>query len=560
MTFYLPPFVALVLIYLFFYYVVYPAIISPLSKIPSGHPIASFLPIWIWWKRRKGYESRSIFAAHQRHGPVVRLAPNEVSVVSLEGLRKIYIGGFERTEWFLQFRNYDGTPNLVTMLNAKEHATRRRIVSHIYSKSYLLGSSDFQKLSHILLFERLLPVLDNAARAGKGINMYSLGCAAGAEFMTAYGLGSTFGLDLMRRGREDERTLYLETGKRKLMNLKGGECAAKELEEQLLQMCREAERYLKSNSSAPKDGKGVEDEKDGKARQIGSEDAESTSTYPIVYDQLINSIPTKEHVANPQETILLAASELLDNTEAARVGIGITLTYAMHELSQRLALQSNLRKELTTAELPLTYPLQHQLLSTSILRKLDVLPLLDAVITETLRLHPSAPGPQRRFVPKGGTIIDGYFIPAGATISSAPYCLHRYKDVYPEAELWKPERWIGTADSMNEQPTILDEGGEGLENGKVEHDPRRWFWAFGSGGRMCVGNHFALVGKFGSLSCETCTTRLTRFIVLKLLLASIYMNYTTTVIDDEGIEHIDDVIAAPVGDKLILGFSCVPMG
>lgn len=560
MTFHFPLFVALVLTYLFSYYVIYPAFISPLSRIPSGHPIALFLPIWIWWKRRKGYESRSIFAAHQRHGPVVLLAPNEISVASLDGLHKIYIGGFERTEWFLQFRNYDGMPNLVTMLNAKDHATRRRIVSHIYSKSYLVGSSDFQKLSHILLFERLLPVLDNAARAGKGIDMYSLGCAAGAEFMTAYGLGSTFGLDLMRRGREQERRTYLENGKRKLMNLKGRERAAKELEEQLLQMCREAERYLKSNSPAPKDGKSVEDEKNGKARQIGSEDQESTSTYPIVYAQLIDSIPTKEHVSNPQETILLAASELLDNTEAARVGIGITLTYAMHELTQRLALQSTLRKELTTAELPLKYPLQHQLLSTSILRKLDGLPLLDAVITETLRLHPPAPGPQRRFVPKGGTIIDGYFIPAGATISSAAYCLHRDKDVYPEAELWKPERWIGTPDSSNEQPTTLDEGGEGLENGKVEHDPRRWFSAFGSGGRMCVGNQFALVGNFGSLSCETRTPRLTRFIVLKLLLASIYMNYATTMIDDEGIEHTDDVIAAPVGDKLILGFSLVPMG
>jgi hypothetical protein len=490
----------------------------------------------------------------------VRLAPTEVSVASLDGLRKIYIGGFERTEWFLQFRNYDGTPNLVTMLNAKDHATRRRIVSHIYSKTYLLDSPDFQKLSRILLFERLLPVIDHAAQAGQGIDMYSLGCAAGAEFMTAYGLGSTFGLDLTRRGREDERRIYLENGKRKLMNLKGGKRAAKELEEQLLQMCREAERYLKSTSSAPKDGKSVEGEKDGKARQIGSEDPESTSTYPIVYAQLINSIPTKEHVANPQDTILFAASELLDNTEAARAGIGITLTYAMHELSQRLALQSTLRKELTTAELPLTYPLQHQSLSTSILRKLDSLPLLDAVITETLRLHAPGPGPQRRFVPKGGTIIDGYFIPAGAAISSAPYCLHRSKDVYPEAELWKPERWIRTADSPSEQAATLGEGDEGLENGKVEHDPRRWFWAFGSGGRMCVGNHFALVGTFGSRSCETRTPRLTRLTVSKLLLASIYMNYATTVIDDEGIEHMDDVIAAPVGDKLILGFTRVPMG
>jgi hypothetical protein len=383
------------------------------------------------------------------------------------------------------------------MLNAKDHATRRRIVAHIFSKTYLLDSADFQTLSHVLLFERLLPVIDDAARAGTGVDMYSLGCAAGAEFMAAYGLGTAFGLDLVRAGKEEERRIYLDNGKRKLMDLKGGKRAAKELEEQLLQLCREADRYLKSTWSAPKDGKGVEGGQDGKARRMGGGDAESSSTYPVLYAQLINSIPAKEHVASAQETMLLAASELCDNIEAGRVGIGITVTYAMHELSQRQALQSTLRKELTTAALPLTYPLQHQSLSTSILRRLDGLPLLDAVVTETLRLHASGPGPQRRLVPKGGTTIDGYFIPAGVTVSSSPYVLHRSEDVYPEAELWKPERWMmPTADSTPHQAATGGEGGKGLEDGTAAHDPRRWFWAFGSGGRMCVGNHFALVGTF----------------------------------------------------------------
>jgi hypothetical protein len=479
MAFFLPLFVALVVTYLIFYYVVHPAIISPLSKIPSGHPTASFLPIWIWWKRRIGYETRSIFAAHQRHGPVVRLAPHEVSVASQDGLRKIYVGGFERTEWFLQFRNYDGTPNLVGTLNSKNHATRRRMISHIYSKSYLLSSLDFQKLSHILL-ERLLPVLDNAARVGEKVDIYSLGCAAGVEFLSAYALGSAFGYDLVRSGKEDERKIYLENGKRKLMNLKGRSRAAKELEDQFLHMCSKADEYLKSK-----------DEKDGS----------ETSTYPVVYAQLINSIPAKGSVTNPQTSFLLAASELLDNAEAARVGIGVEITYAMHELSQRPALQSTLRQELTAAELPLTYPLQHQhqLLSTSVLRKLDSLPLLDAIITETLRLYSVGPGPLRRYVPKGGTVIDGYFIPAGVTISSTPYCINRSKDAYPEAELWKPERWMGTADSTNEQST--DTGVGGLKNGMVESNLRKWFFTFGSGGRMCIGNNFALIGKSESPSC-----------------------------------------------------------
>ena len=76
---------------------------------------------------------------------------------------------------------------------------------------------------------------------------------------------------------------------------------------------------------------------------------------------------------------------------------------------------------------------------------------------------------------------------------------------------------------------------------------------------MCSGNHFTLIGEFRPSYCEIRTPRLTRFTVLKILLASIYMNYTTTIIDDEGIQHIDDMIAAPVGDKLIVRFSRVPV-
>ena len=41
---------------------------------------------------------------------------------------------------------------------------------------------------------------------------------------------------------------------------------------------------------------------------------------------------------------------------------------------------------------------------------------------------------------------------------------------------------------------------------------------------------------------------------LKLITASIYANFTTTIIDDEGIEQADSYIAGPVGGKLILKF------
>ena len=49
-------------------------------------------------------------------------------------------------------------------------------------------------------------------------------------------------------------------------------------------------------------------------------------------------------------------------------------------------------------------------------------------------------------------------------------------------------------------------------------------------------------------------TTVDRKLVLKLITASIYANFTTTIIDDEGIEQADSYIAGPVGRKLVLKF------
>jgi len=42
--------------------------------------------------------------------------------------------------------------------------------------------------------------------------------------------------------------------------------------------------------------------------------------------------------------------------------------------------------------------------------------------------------------------------------------------------------------------------------------------------------------------------------VLKIFLATIYTNLATSIMDDEGIEQLDDMLASPVGGKLILRF------
>jgi len=89
-------------------YVIYPAFFSPLSKIPNAHPTSAISPAWILWTRLKSRENRAVHAAHEKHGSIVRLAPNEISVNCVNGgLRTVYGGGFDKPDWYPNiFDNY----------------------------------------------------------------------------------------------------------------------------------------------------------------------------------------------------------------------------------------------------------------------------------------------------------------------------------------------------------------------------------------------------------------------------------------------------------------------
>ena len=93
----IPVIVAGALVPLAFYkFVISPAFLSPLAKVPSAHWSAPFSPLWILWIRYRRQENRKLHAAHLRLGPVIRLGPNEISVNDLTGLRIVYGGGFEK--------------------------------------------------------------------------------------------------------------------------------------------------------------------------------------------------------------------------------------------------------------------------------------------------------------------------------------------------------------------------------------------------------------------------------------------------------------------------------
>lgn len=104
---YVPILVALtIFIYCTYHFIIHPAFLSPLSALPKAHWSVPFSPLWILYKRYAHRENGALVAAHKRLGPYVRTAPNEVSVDDVEGVKQIYMGGFEKPEWYAIFDNY----------------------------------------------------------------------------------------------------------------------------------------------------------------------------------------------------------------------------------------------------------------------------------------------------------------------------------------------------------------------------------------------------------------------------------------------------------------------
>ncbi|KAF1961742.1 cytochrome P450 [Byssothecium circinans] len=499
----LPISLALFILAILYTYVIHPLLIHPLSRIPPAHRSAPLSTLWISRHRRNGSQAlHAIKRAHEKYGPVVRLAPNEVSVATEGAARRVYVdrGGWGKPAWWAgEFETF-GVRNMVSMIGGprdKSHALRKKDHGNVYSKTYLLTSSPLQSIAESVL-ARLVKRLDHLVERENGImDVYGFHGAVNADFMSSYlfGKGTT---DFLEDGEARE-----EYFKHHGVFLKGQDTeteGVKWLEGMTRGFCAEAAGTAFEKHD-PNDG--------GERRgQIGGKDD------AVVYRQLHSRGITGDDLA----------SELLDHFIAGAEAPRTILTYLQWELCKHPHIQNSLRDELRT--------LSHTSTSTSTpgvppLKSLTTLPLLDAILTETLRLYTPTPGPQYRVAPPEGAVLEGYFIPGGTGVSASLAVLHREESVFKDAGVWRPERW-------------LDKGGDkdGGENNARSEEMKRWFWAFMKGSRGCIGKDFTMI-------------------VMKLIVYTVYVRYRTEVVEDDGMEMTDRFLAQPEGGKLVLRFERV---
>ncbi|WYZ44946.1 hypothetical protein EsH8_VIII_000262 [Colletotrichum jinshuiense] len=481
-----PVLIAVAIASVVYHYIYNPLAVSPLRLIPGS----KFYAVTKWSLALDDYygtRTRKIHELHQKYGTAVRISPNEVSFSSLSALRTIYGAGsgFERTSFYRMFDVY-GRQNLFTFAEGQKHGERKKLLAHAYSKSVVLSSTGIARPLVEKNVQNFLDLLEQEKSVAEEIfhslHWFSL------DSITGFLYGDQHGGTHALRGNEADRMMLndiIDPSRRKLswfvVHLKAytnwlytrtGVMEKIVAALNLLPMKKPA-TYTGIRAHALRSWEEFES---STLRDDGAKDDKS-----IISKLWRHSKGEKE----PRLDGLDIASEVADHFLAGIDTTSDTLMFVIWALSRP---ENKKYQERLIAELDCIPPISCNQDGNPTAEVADKLTYLDAVIKEGLRLYAPLPASEPRSLPVD-TTIDGYHIPAGTVVSMSPYTLHRNAAIFPEPLKFKPERWLG-------------------ECGKVA-DMKKWFWAFSSGGRMCIGIHLAMAE-------------------MTTLLAALYLKYTTS--------------------------------
>ncbi|KAI8648343.1 hypothetical protein NCS56_01518600 [Fusarium sp. Ph1] len=130
------------------------------------HPYADIPgPFWakvsrLWLARQvvRGDIDKTQRALHQNYGPIVRVAPNELSISDPTALKVIYAvnSGFSKTDFYLPFAAHlSQNEDFFTQQDEKHHAPRCRVVNNLYSLSSILESEQYIDTYTVTFMSRL---------------------------------------------------------------------------------------------------------------------------------------------------------------------------------------------------------------------------------------------------------------------------------------------------------------------------------------------------------------------------------------------------------------------
>ncbi|KAG5637677.1 hypothetical protein H0H81_003645 [Sphagnurus paluster] len=407
---------------------------SHAARSIPGPFLAKFTDAWLGLVAKNGHRSEVVHEMHQKYGPLVRLAPNHISIADPDALNIVYAHG----NGALKSNFYDAFVSIrrgvFNTRDRQEHARKRKIVSHIFSqKSVVEFEPHIRQHVADLIAQWDHPPPPPDVRPGVNYLAFDIvgdlafgapfGMIAAAKDVAKVPRNQEGAMDSY--GKDDSDEDAVEVPAVKILNGRGEYSMALGV---LPPWWRPFVRMIPWYRRGSKDVKtlaGIAIMAVKKRLASPTDRVDLLSKLKAGRDSNGNPMGREELTAEAL-TLLIAGSDTTSNSTCAII---YHLAHNPH-IQQRL--HHELDEQLGTED---------EIAATA--DQVKRLPYLEACINEGLRIHSTSAIGLPRVIPDGGLTILGHFFPAGTVVSVPSYSIHRDTAIWGEdVEDYRPERWF----------------------------------------------------------------------------------------------------------------------
>ncbi|CAI6095293.1 unnamed protein product [Clonostachys chloroleuca] len=428
----------------------YSLFFSPLRKIP-GPLLARITRWWEFQVVKNGKSNLEFIRLHRQYGPVVRIGPNRYSLSQPKDVKKIYeLGGkFIKTDYYKPLLNpVVEEQNIFPIQDNNLHKERRRKISPMYTMSSMVSYEPAVDEMTTICIDKLYQFAKESrlVHVPHFVQYYAFDVIGAITFNRSF--------DMMKN--EGDTTGMIE-------GIRAGNdfLAFWGIVPSMLPWVNGITKALGLNTRASVLLSYTLKQIDNH-RNIN---ANPTIKDTKKYDTFLKKVLDLEKEGRLKQPNLLDACG--SNIGAGSDTTAVTLSSALYHLYKNPDKLEKLRHEIDqkAKQGVISDPLTFQ--------EAQDMPYLQAVIKETLRIHPAVGTILPRVVPQGGMELSGIYFPEGTEVGVNAWVLHYDEQIYgPDPKVFRPERWL-----EGERTSMMDS----------------MMFAFGAGARTCIGRNISLL-------------------------------------------------------------------
>ncbi|KAH7303652.1 cytochrome P450 [Stachybotrys elegans] len=411
---------------------IYYAYFHPLAKVP-GPKLYSLTSLPYIYHVARGDWHETLRSLHNRYGPVVRFTRDEVSFISSDAHQEIF-GHKSATEKTFEkdtIRFYTPTePRHILNGNNEEHRRMRRLLSHAFSEKALRNQENIMKHYVGLLIEKLT----TKAREGTIIDMVQWYNFTTFDLIGDLSFGEPFGC-LEAGGYHPWVKMIFESVKiaaaRQIIHRLNLNSLMSLLSPPSLKRSAKEHHQLSQNTAF-------------KRLDSNNTEREDFTSYILRHNATEKGMTRSEIVEN-SAVLIVAGSETTATLLSGATYYLLTYPKVYKKVVQEIRSAFQSEDEITMS-------------------RLNQLPYMLAVLTESFRMYPPVPTNLPRISPAGGAFIDGYWIPEGTSVSAPQWSAYRSEVNFRDPDVFIPERWLDDARYQADNKAILQPFSVGPRN------------------------------------------------------------------------------------------------